>query len=77
MRRMLTAVAVLALAGACKGNEGADADRTPGTGADTMVTERTVQDTTVVTHDTTVRVDTMVRRGGTVDADTTGRARRP
>jgi hypothetical protein len=76
MRKILVMMAVAATTAACKG-ERTDADKTPGVGADTMVTERTVQDTTVVTHDTTVRVDTMVKRGGTVDADTTRGGRRP
>jgi hypothetical protein len=74
MRRILTVAGVVALAAACGGGERrADGDTTPGMGADTTVTERTVQDTTIVRSDTTVRVDTMVKRGGTVGGDTVRR----
>lgn len=68
---------IAALTGACDTNASkandADGDDTPGVGVDTMVTERTVQDTTIVTHDTTVKVDTMVKRGGVVDSTATRR----
>jgi hypothetical protein len=47
-------------------------DREPGMSADTAVIERTMQDTVIVTRDTTVSVDTVVRRGAMpVDSDTT------
>jgi hypothetical protein len=48
------------------------ADRDPGMSADTAVVERTMQDTMIITRDTTVDVDTVVRRGSApVDSDTT------
>jgi len=50
---------------ACESRSGDTAQAAgEGVAADTIVTERSVQDTQVVTHDTTVRVDTTVRQGG-------------
>ncbi|MGE5926623.1 MAG: hypothetical protein ACM357_04670 [Gemmatimonadota bacterium] len=75
MRRL--AVMVLVAAAAACDDDGADRDegaldRDPGISADTTVIERTMQDTVIITRDTTVSVDTTVRRGGTpVDSDTT------
>jgi hypothetical protein len=56
------ALALLALAGCDRGRETGQAGTT-----DTMVTTRETQDTTLVSHDTTVSVDTTVKRG---DKDT-------
>jgi hypothetical protein len=74
MRWMIAVAGVAALA-ACSesGNETGRAadDRTA---VDTVITERTVQDTTVIRTDTTVRVDTSVNRGdGSVGARDTVR----
>jgi hypothetical protein len=75
MRRTLIAALALAGTAACaKGENNAAAGDTSRTGVDTMVTERTVQDTQIVTTDTSVRVDTMTKRGGVVDSTA---ARRP
>jgi hypothetical protein len=65
---MKTLLATLALACSLVACKDRDKDRDDATdtarmGADTTVTERKVQDTTIVTHDTTVRVDTTVKRG--------------
>jgi hypothetical protein len=57
MKRLIPLVVAVLAVGACqKGDQNAASD---GRGADTNVTTREVQDTTIVTHDTTVRVDTM------------------
>jgi hypothetical protein len=49
--------------------------RTVGRAQDTVVTSRQTQDTMVVTHDTTVKVDTTMKRGDrTTHADTVKRA---
>jgi hypothetical protein len=56
MRTVLTALALVALA-ACNTRGGEDTARV-GEGADTSVTTRQTQDTTIVESDTTVRVDT-------------------
>ena len=78
MTRVLMALVVAAVASVgCsrEGNqEGGDTARFS---ADTTVTERTVQDTTIVTHDTIVRSDTIVRPGGATDTSAAARARRP
>lgn len=74
MRRLL--LLSLAAVLACEEADDDDdrADRDPGMSADTTVVERTMQDTVIVTRDTTVRVDTTVRRGSqAVDSDTTRR----
>jgi hypothetical protein len=63
-------LAAVAALGACKNREGDADDRdTDRHAADTSVTERTVQDTTIVTHDTVVRSDTVVKKGGVVDSN--------
>jgi hypothetical protein len=56
------AMAFLALAGCDRGRETGQAGAT-----DTTVTTRETQDTTLISHDTTVSVDTTVKRG---DKDT-------
>lgn len=58
---------------ACEAGSDIDTETQAETGmaADTVVTERTVQDTSVVTYDTTVNVDTAEGEGaGTVSRDT-------
>jgi hypothetical protein len=73
---LAVALLVVSLAG-CK--RGAETARV-GESRDTVVTNRQTQDTAIVTHDTTVKVDTSMRRGErTLRADTvkkTGGARR-
>jgi hypothetical protein len=72
MKTVLTALALVAGIAACGDRGGQDSARV-GESADTMVTPRTTQDTTIVTSDTTVRTDTTVRRGETERGGTTGR----
>ncbi len=75
--RTLAVLALAAAAGACDDDNGRDRDegaldRDPGISADTTVIERTMQDTVIITRDTSVTVDTTVRRGGSpVESDTT------
>jgi hypothetical protein len=72
------ALVLVAAAAACN-NGDRDAADTARFSADTSITERTVQDTTIVTHDTVIRSDTIIRPGGTTSdsAAGRGRARRP
>jgi predicted small secreted protein len=79
MKTVLTALALVAGLAACNTRGGEDTARV-GEGADTMVTPRTTQDTTIVSSDTTVRVetDTTVKEGdlkrdGATRRDTTHR----
>jgi hypothetical protein len=71
------AALVLVMAAAACDDDGRDRDegaidRDPGISADTTVVERTMQDTVIITRDTTVTVDTTVRRGDSpVESDTT------
>jgi hypothetical protein len=69
----LSLAAVLAALVGCKRGEG-DRGRAAGDtaihSADTVVTERTVRDTAIITHDTIIRSDTIVKRGGVVDSAT-------
>jgi hypothetical protein len=61
MKTVITALALVALA-ACNTRGGTDSARV-GETADTSITPRTTQDTTIVTSDTTVRSDTTVKEG--------------
>jgi hypothetical protein len=61
MKTVLTALALVAGIAAC--NKGGTDSARVGESADTMVTPRTTQDTTIVTSDTTVRSDTTVKEG--------------
>jgi hypothetical protein len=62
MRKLAAILAIVALSGACKeadrdtGAADADHDRS---GVDTLVESETVKDTTVVTADTSIDVDTV------------------
>jgi hypothetical protein len=60
MKTVLTAMALLTLA-AC-GKRGQETGRA-GESADTTLTTRQTQDTTIVTSDTTVRADTTMKEG--------------
>jgi hypothetical protein len=71
MKTVLTALALVAGLAAC-GDRGTDSARV-GESADTMVTPRTTQDTTIVTSDTTVDTDTTVKEGDVKRGGTTGR----
>jgi hypothetical protein len=64
MKTVLTALALAAGLAACNTRGGEDTARV-GEGADTSVTPRTTQDTTIVSSDTSVRVetDTTVKEG--------------
>ena|SRR5690606_25286435 len=66
---LIAAGLALSLAACETGEVERDADT--GMAVDTVVTQRTVQDTAVVTTDTSVTVDTSMRRGeGAVSRDT-------
>lgn len=74
MRSLFAALALAVAASACqKGNGGGEAADTARFSADTNVTQRTVEDTTIITHDTTVRSDTITKRGGVVDTGAAAR----
>jgi hypothetical protein len=62
MKTVLTALALLSL-GACNTRSGQDTGRVGGEAADTTVTTRQMQDTTIVTSDTTVHTDTTTHKG--------------
>ncbi|MDQ2671162.1 MAG: hypothetical protein M3Y31_11065 [Gemmatimonadota bacterium] len=62
MRFPLIAAGLVAALAACETNE-TETDDATGMAVDTLITERTVRDTAVVTTDTTVTVDTSVVRG--------------
>jgi hypothetical protein len=68
MRMAVTALVLTAVVAGCRNGKvdvgGGDNDRTK-SAEDTVVTQRTVQDTMVVRTDTSVKVDTSVKRGGT------------
>jgi hypothetical protein len=68
MKTALAALAVLVGLSACDTRPGQETGRV-GQSADTNITPRTTQDTTIVTSDTTVDTDTTVRQGD-VDRDT-------
>jgi hypothetical protein len=77
MKTVLTALALVAGLAACAERGGEDSARV-GETADTNVTTRQTQDTTIVTSDTTVDTDTTVKEGdvrreGTTSRDTTNR----
>ena len=70
----MAALALVLAAGGCqKGDQGAAGDSAR-SGADTNVTKRTVEDTTIITQDTTVRTDTVVKSGGARDTGAAARA---
>ena len=71
MKTVLTALALVAGIAACNNRGGSESARV-GESADTMVTPRTTQDTTIVSSDTTVDTDTTVKEGD-VKRDTTRR----
>ena len=79
MKTLLTALALVVGLTACNTRRDEETARV-GEGADTTVTPRTTQDTTIVSSDTTVKVETDttvkegdVRRGPTTRRDTTNR----
>jgi hypothetical protein len=71
MRTLFAGLALLVGLVACENREGRDTGRVDA--ADTSVTTRTTQDTTIVTSDTTVETDTMVREGDVRREGQTGR----
>lgn len=68
--RSLLAIAAVSFVAAC-GGANKDGDTTA-TATDTSVTTKTVQDTAVITTDTTIKTDTNHVGGGTTGAHTTG-----
>jgi hypothetical protein len=60
---MRTTIALLLLAAALPACKSADETGRVGGAVDTVVTSRETQDTAIVTHDTTVNVDTTMERG--------------
>jgi hypothetical protein len=74
MKMVLAGLALVAGLAAC--NKGGSETARVGESADTTVTPRSTQDTTIVTSDTTVHVDTTkkegdVKREGNMSRDTT------
>ena len=63
MRVLVAASMFLLFVGACAKREGRTLDTGARQSADTMVTKRTMQDTAIVQHDTTVSTDTVRKRG--------------
>jgi hypothetical protein len=69
---LAVALGVLTLAGCNKPRQNGDTGQIGGTATDTTVTTRQTQDTTLITHDTNVKVDTTVKHGDKTTAiDTT------
>jgi hypothetical protein len=66
MKTILAGVALVVGLGAC-GPRGQESGRTES--VDTTVTTRSIQDTTIITSDTTIRADT-VRKEGELKRDT-------
>lgn len=76
MKILVAACAFALTAAACSPRDRAEqAGDTSMSSADTLVTTREVEDTTVVRTDTTVRVDTVKKGSGT--RDTSKRRRNP
>jgi hypothetical protein len=68
MRFALAGALVLLTLGGCSSGQ----TERVGTAKDTVITPRETRDTTIITRDTSVRIDTTVRRGeGAVPPDTT------
>jgi len=57
------ALGVLALAGCNKNRQYNETGQAGGAATDTMVTTKQTKDTALITHDTTVKVDTTVKHG--------------
>jgi hypothetical protein len=60
---MRTTIALVLLAASLPACNSGDETRRVGGAVDTVVTTRQTQDTAIVTHDTTVKVDTTMERG--------------
>jgi hypothetical protein len=74
MKKTVAALALVVAVSGCKGRGGEHDDQdTARHAADTNVVERTVRDTQIVTHDTIIRSDTIVKSG--TGRDTARRAR--
>jgi hypothetical protein len=63
MRVVIAVLSLLVLAACDKRADDREAGRRPGEGADTMVTTEQTVDTTIVSQDTTVDVDTTHKEG--------------
>jgi hypothetical protein len=71
MKILNLAVLSLLTVAACESRPGSDETGRAGEGADTVVTSDQTLDTTIVTQDTSVDVDTVSKEGDeTVDRDT-------
>ena len=69
---LAVALGVLTLAGCNKNRQNGETGQVGGAATDTTVTTRQTQDTTLITHDTNVKVDTTVKHGNkTTGLDTT------
>ena len=66
MRALMAGCALLIGLTACEDRDRDASDTGTRTAADTIVTERDVQDTTIIRHDTTISTDTVRKAGGTV-----------
>jgi hypothetical protein len=71
MKTLLAGLALLVSLTACENRTDRDTGRVDA--ADTSVTTRSTQDTTIVTADTSVDVDTTVKEGDVKRSGTTGR----
>ena len=71
MKTLLAGLALLVSLTACENRNARDTGRVES--ADTSVTTRTTQDTTIVTADTSVDVDTTVKQGDVKRSGTSGR----
>jgi hypothetical protein len=74
MKTLIAGSALVLALGACE-TRSDDTAATGRSAADTVVTERDVQDTSIIRHDTTVSTDTVRKRGGTVGKRDTVRDR--
>lgn len=60
---LAVALGVLTLAGCNKNRQNGETGQLGGKATDTMVTTKQTQDTTLISHDTNVKVDTTVKHG--------------
>jgi hypothetical protein len=63
MKTLVAACVTVALLGACEKRPANDTGAASRESADTMVTKREMRDTAIITHDTTVKSDTIHKRG--------------
>lgn len=63
MKTFLAVCLAVASVSACERRAAADADSGSRHSADTVVTKRELQDTSIIRHDTTISTDTVKKRG--------------